>query len=111
METQLDKVINHMTEKYRNNILGNSRHYMEVSIGKEAEEMGYQGIQDKYFQAYAVVPLKTAVRGMKVRIDGRTFVNYEQFKSGIAVPGYVAKDSGLPHEVYVPHDSMICNFA
>jgi len=48
---------------------------------------------------------------MKVRIDGRTFVNYAQFDSGIAVPHYVARQVDLPHRAYVAKDSMICNFA
>ena len=47
---------------------------------------------------------------MKVRIDGRTFVNYAQFGSGVAVPGYVAGDSRKPHKTFIPNDSMICNF-
>jgi hypothetical protein len=32
---------------------------------------------------------------MKVRIDGRTFVNYAQYDSGIVVPGYVAEKKGF----------------
>ena len=47
---------------------------------------------------------------MKVRIDGRTFVNYALFDSGVAVPGYIVKDASLPHRTYIPNDSMICNF-
>ena len=48
---------------------------------------------------------------MKVRVDGRTFVNYAQFESGIAVPNYVAGQVDLPHIAYIAKDSMICNFA
>jgi hypothetical protein len=48
---------------------------------------------------------------MKVRIDGRTFVNYAQFESGIAVPNYVARQVDLPNRAYIAQDSMICNFA
>jgi len=47
---------------------------------------------------------------MKVRIDGRTFVNYAQYDSGIAVPGYLAKTGRRPFQTFVPNDSMICNF-
>ena len=32
---------------------------------------------------------------MKVRIDGRTFVDYASFDSGLAAPGYVAREAGL----------------
>ena len=64
-----------------------------------------------YRDTYAIVPLKQTVNGMKVRIDGRTFVNYAQFESGIVVPNYVAGQADLPYKAYVAKDSMICNFA
>jgi hypothetical protein len=48
---------------------------------------------------------------MKVRIDGRTFVDYVRFDSGVAVPGYVARAANLPFSTYIPEDSMILNFA
>jgi len=48
---------------------------------------------------------------MKVRIDGRTFVNYAQFESGIVTPNYVAERVDLPYRAYNARDSMICNFA
>jgi hypothetical protein len=49
--------------------------------------------------------------GMKVRIDGRTFVNYAQFESGVVVPDHVAREAGLPYRAFVPNESMILNFA
>lgn len=48
---------------------------------------------------------------MKVRIDGRTFVQYRQFDSGVVVPGHVAQQSGLSHKSYQANDSMILNFS
>jgi hypothetical protein len=48
--------------------------------------------------------------GMKVRIDGRTFVNYAQFDSGVVVPGFVARQAGMKHRTYEPLDSMVLNF-
>ena len=48
---------------------------------------------------------------MKVRVDGRTFVNYAQFESGVVVPEYVAQKAGLPFQPYTANDSMILNFA
>ena len=59
---------------------------------------------------YAIVPLKHPVSGMKVRIDGRTFVNYAQFESGVVVPNFIARDAGLSYKTFIPHDSMVCNF-
>jgi hypothetical protein len=107
----LDDVLEKIGETYRNHIQNGSRFYLEVNIGKQAEALGYGDIKDRYCDAFAVVPLKKAVPGMKVRIDGRTFVNYAQFASGIAVPGYVAKDTGLAHTTFIPNDSMILNCA
>lgn len=111
MENHLDQVLINITDKYKTNIQKNARNYMEVDIGKEADKMGYTDVKEKYHKVFAVVPLKKPVPGMKVRIDGRSFVNYAQFESGIAVPGYVVKDSRLPHDEYIPLDSMIYNFA
>jgi hypothetical protein len=111
MNDRLDTVLTRMKEKYRPHILDNSSIYMEVDIGKEAEELGFNDITETYRNVYAVIPLKEALKGITVRIDGRTFVNYVQFESGIAAPGYITKDSGLPFKKYVAKDSMICNFA
>ena len=104
-------MIEKIGETYRDRIQSGSRFYVEVNIGEQAEALGYSDITAAYRDAYAVVPLKQAVPGMKVRIDGRTFVNYAQFASGIAVPGYVAKDAGLVHTTFTPNDSMILNCA
>ena len=110
MENHLDHVIAKIESQYREFIASNSRHYIEVEIGKEAEALGYGDLKSLYNGVFAVVPLKKALRGMKVRIDGRTFVNYAQFESGIAVPGYVAKNSQMLTKAFTPEDSMILNF-
>ena len=107
----IDEVIENIRHTYRDHIKNGARHYIEVNIGKQAQAMGYQDIQQKYRDAYAVVPLKQPIPGMKVRIDGRTFVNYAEFDSGIAVPGYVVKDTGMNFKTYVPWDSMVLNCA
>ena len=73
--------------------------------------MGYPELKERYANVNAIVPMKDPVEGMKVRIDGRTFVDYAQFESGVAVPGYVARDAGIPYITYIPNDSMILNFA
>lgn len=111
MENRLDQIITKITETYQNNIMKNARNYMEVNIGLEADKMGYRDLKEKYLKDFVVVPLKRAVPGMKVRIDGRAFANYAQFESGLAVPGYIAKKSLMPYAPYVPLDSMICNCA
>jgi hypothetical protein len=63
----------------------------------------------RYSNAWAVIPLKEPVSGMKVRIDGRTFINYARFDSGVAVPGYVAGGTTLNHPSYTAQDSMVLN--
>jgi hypothetical protein len=111
MKTKLDKIIDTISSEYRDDLMACARNYIEVNLGKAAERMGHPDLKEKYGSVYAVVPLKSPRPGMKVRIDGRTFVNYALFESGVAVPGYVAQDASLPHTTYIPNDSMICNFS
>ncbi len=110
MKTKLDKIIASISSEYKNEIMACARNYVEVNIGQAAERTGYPELKEKYAAVYAVVPLKSPKPGMKVRIDGRTFVNYALFDEGVAVPGYIADDASLPHRTYIPNDSMICNF-
>jgi len=110
MNTRLNTVLDAIAEAYKLNIQKGSRHYTEVSIEKKAEEIGYPDLCEKYKKVYAIVPLRSPQQGMKVRIDGRTFVNYAQYASGIAVPQFLARESGRPFENFIPQDSMICNF-
>jgi hypothetical protein len=111
MRNELGDVLNKIGEKYKQEIATASKFYLEVDIGKQAEKFGYSAMKDKYLDVSAVVPLKQAAPGMKVMIDGRTFINYAQFESGIAVPEYVAREAGLSYQAYRPDDSMILNFA
>jgi hypothetical protein len=111
MSNDLGKILTKIGEEFKEQISEDSIFYLEVDIGKQAEELGYSEMTEKYHDVYAVVPLKQAVKGLKVLIDGRTYVNYAQLESGIAIPGYVAKEAGLPYKTYQPNDSMIRNFA
>jgi hypothetical protein len=110
MANSLDKLLIVIGNDYKGQISSKSRHYLEVSIGKKSENLGYYDLQQKFQNVYAIVPLKHPIKGMKVRIDGRTFKNYGQFESGIAVPGYIAEQSKLPFSAYTPQHSMILNF-
>jgi len=110
MSKQLDLVLKHIGDEFQNDILEGARNYREVDIGKHAEALGFYGLKQTYHAVNAVVPIKKPVDGMKVRVDGRTFVNYRQYDTGVVVPGFVAKESGLPHHPFVPNDSMILNF-
>mgnify|MGYP003572900330 CR=1 FL=1 len=111
MSNELGEVITKIGKAYESDVLDDGRNYLEVNMAQEAEKMGYSSIKGNYPGVHVVVPLKGPVNGMKVRIDGRTFVNYAQFDSGIAVPEYVAKETGLPYKTYHAKDSMILNFA
>jgi len=110
MNTELSKVLNSIDNEYRGKIQKGARHYLEVSVGKQAEKLGFQELKTKYENTYVVVPLKTPQKGMKVRIDGRTFVNYAEYPSGIAVPGYLARETEKSFKTFIHNDSMICNF-
>ena len=110
MKSDLGKVIERINEEFKIDILPTSRFYREVSIAERAEHLGLTELKGTYCDVYAIVPLKQPAAGMKVRIDGRTFVNYAQFESGVVVPGYMADDTGLPYKPFTPHDSMILNF-
>ncbi len=111
MTDNIGEVLTRIGEDYKENISKGSRHYLEINIARKAAELGFPEAESQYRDVYAIVPLKHPLNGMKVRIDGRTFVNYAQFESGVVVPGYVAKQVDLPHRAYTANDSMICNFA
>lgn len=111
MNTYLRQILASIGDEYKGRIGQGTRFYLEVDIGKRAESLGFSDLSERYRKVNAVVPLEKPERGMTVRIDGRTFVNYAQFDTGIAVPGYVAQDAGLPFRTFIPNDSMILNFA
>ena len=110
MNNKLHEVLARIGECYKDSISRDSRFYIEINIGKQAEDLGFGDMNSNYGEVDAIVPLKNPVNGMKVRVDGRTFVNYAQFESGIVVPKYVAKNAGLSYKSFVPNDSMILNY-
>ncbi|HSO66223.1 MAG TPA: hypothetical protein VLP30_00095 [Desulfatirhabdiaceae bacterium] len=110
MQHDMVDVIQAIEEKFRGILSADSRNYLEVDIGKEAERLGYMEFREKYHGVNAIVPIQEAVDGMKVMIDGRTFVNYVQFDSGIALPEHVVRELGLSGKPYIPNDSMVLNF-
>ena len=109
-EKKLNDVLDKIGRDYRSLIQRGSRHYLEVSLAKHAEQLGYDDLKEKYKDAWVIIPLRSPQQGMKVRIDGRTFTNYAQHDSGMALPGYLARQTGRPYTTFVPEDSMICNF-
>lgn len=110
MDERLAAIIESLNDEFEERISPGSRFYMEVDIGKQAEKLGFDEVGSRYRAVQAIIPLKRPVRGMKVRIDGRTFVNYAQYDTGVVVPGYIAEEAGLPFKAFTPNDSMILNF-
>lgn len=110
MDRHLDETLKAISSDYADKISRASRNYVEVDIGKKGQHLGFLDIERRYDKVLAVVPLKNTEKGMKVRIDGRTFVNYGQLASGVAIPGHVAKHISLSYKPYKANDSMILNF-
>jgi hypothetical protein len=109
MDDRIKKILDHIGDIYKERIETESRHYIEVNLGDQARELGYIDLYEKLKDAHAVVPLEEPVPGMKVRIDGRTFVDYCLHPLGFAVPGYVMEDAGISCPKYTANDSMILN--
>jgi hypothetical protein len=110
MNNRIDELLEHLEKIHVGKIQPGSRNYMEVNLAEYALKYGFIEIGETYKTACAIIPLKEPQPGMKVRIDGRTFVNYAEYDSGMAVPGYLAKASSRKFRTFVPNDSMICNF-
>ena len=110
MKKDIEKVLDSISREFADRIESGGRNYTEVNIGRRAGRLGFSTLAECYRNTYAVVPLKAPEPGMKVRIDGRTFVDYAQDDSGIAVPGFLARNADRSWKAYVPLDSMICNF-
>ena len=106
----LTNVLKQIGKEFSNDIDTDSRYIIEVDIGNQAEQMGYPSVSDRYRGVDAVIPVRSPRAGMKVRIDGRTFVNYAMYEFGVAVPGHVARDTHMPHRPYVPNHSLIRHF-
>ncbi len=111
MNNTLNRILKKIAADHQSHIAIGARHYKEVDISQTAVDLGLTEAEARYRNVKAIVPLKTPVKGMKVRVDGRTFVNYVQFESGVALPGHVADRSDLPRSDFVVQDSMILNVA
>ncbi len=110
MNPRLRQILNILDAQFADDIGKGSRHYFEVSVGDLAGSLGYEDLKARYSNTFAVIPLKSPGRGMKVRIDGRAFVNYAEYDSGLVVPGHLARQAGGSYKAFVPNESMICNF-
>ena len=100
MDKQIDELLSKIETAYGDEIQRGSRHYLEVNLAEHARKLGYASIDDKYKIVNAIIPLKNPQKGM----------NYAEFDSGMAVPGYLAQASNRKYRDFIPNDSMICNF-
>lgn len=111
MNTTIDRVLASIAEEHAAHMTGASRFYREVHIGRQAAKLGLDDIDDDIRDSHAIVLLKEPGGGMKVRIDGRTFVDYAQSEGNVVVPGYVAGRATGPFRSYTAEDSMVLMFA
>jgi hypothetical protein len=111
MNTELREVLTKIGEEFEEEISDDSKMYLEVDIGKEAEKLGYSDLKEKYRGMEAVVPLKHTIDGMKVMIDGRTFVDYAQLETGVVIPGHIAREASLPSKHYEAPESIVRVFS
>jgi hypothetical protein len=107
MSNQLGEVLTTIAEQYREEISSESGTFLELDIGKEAEKLGYSNIAEKYRGIAVAVPLKRTLNGMKVMMDGRTFVDYAQLETGVVIPGHIAKEASLPNKHYEAPESIV----
>ncbi len=107
MSNELSEVLTRIGDDYKEDISEESGTYLELDIGKQAEKLGYSDIAEKYRGVEAVVPLKRTLDGMKVMIDGRTFVGYAQLETGVVIPGYIAREAALPNKHYEAPESIV----
>lgn len=111
MTDKLNMILESIAKDNKNHILGDSRYYLDVNIGEKACDLGFPDLKDEYQHSFAIVPIRAPVQGMKVRVDGRTFINYAQVESGVVVPSRVARQAGLSYKTYIAKDSMIYNYS
>lgn len=107
MQRHLQAVMLKLGELYADELTSESRYFRDVNIGQAAADLGFEDVESAFLATEAVILLKGTGDGMKVRIDGRTFVNYSQFDNGVVVPTHVAKRSGLHYRAYAARDSMV----
>jgi len=111
MQHSMKVLIEEIGHRYHDAIDPQSRFYVEVDLGKEAAKAGMEELQRQWQGVHAIVPVKSDRPGMKVLIDGRTFVHYVQFANGVVVPGYVAEAvPELERRPYTAHEDMMLIF-
>ncbi len=107
MDNRLDRILMQIMNDYRDELSEDSIHFVDVNIGRRAAGMGFADLGSQYKDAEAVLFVNGGKKGMKVMIDGRTFVNYSTLGPGVAVPSYVAEKTALKHEPFTAAESLV----
>ena len=111
MTDSLKKILDTIAKEYKDHITNDSRYYTDGKLANKAQELGLSDVKESFSNEFAIVPIKRPIKGMKVRIDGRTFANYAQFDSGVIVPMWVAQKAGITYKQFTARDSMVYNFS
>jgi len=105
--TDLGDVLTKIGEEFKDEIWAKSGTYCLIDVGKAFEVLGKENA-DNYKGVNAVVPLKKSPeKGIPFLVNGKDLSDYCQLESGIAVPEWMAEESGLTHKPYKPKDSMV----
>ena len=107
MDNRLDSILTGIIDDFRDELTDDSIYFVDVNIGQRAARMGYDDLRNRYKTTEAVVFVRNPKKGMKVMIDGRTFVNYASLGPGVAVPSYVAERTAFKHKPFTAADSLV----
>ena len=107
MDKRLDKILSGIIDDFRDELSDDSIYFVDVNIGQRAARMGYDDLGNQYKTTEAVLYVRNPKKGMKVMIDGRTFVNYACLGPGVAVPSHVAKQTAMKHKPFTAADSLV----
>ena len=100
----LTKVLEKIAEEHKGNLMPKSKIYCNVDLAKAFEKNGFKG--DRYLGVYVIVPLRKLLSKKNYSVNGAAFVELYQLDSGIVLPEWVAKESGLKYNKYKPKDLM-----
>ena len=107
MDKRLDMILTGIIDDYSDELSEDSIYFVDVNIGKRAAGLGYDDLGSQYRNTEAVVFVKGPKKGMKVMIDGRTFINYSSLGPGVAVPSHVAERTTLKHRPFTAAESLV----
>ena len=104
----LANILEYIADKFKDEILKHGRNHVSMNIGDVCEVMGIKTGAELYHHVNVLVPLKQAPEDSLVEIvHGADISNHRQTATGLVVPEWIAKISGLCHQPYQPGRYMI----